>query len=105
MPQEIRYVQLDTQSFIDICNENKALKNEIILLEKHIEELQHSAHQTAGQLRKLKSRANTVECMREWRFRHNLKKLDKDITSFDEILKENIALKKENAELKEKLSD
>lgn len=105
MPQEIRYVQLDTKSFIDVCNENKALKNEIILLEKHIEELQQSSQRTAKQIRKLKSRANAVEDAREWKFRSNLCKLDKDITSFDEILKENIALKKENAELKEKLSD
>ena len=101
MVKEIKYVQIDTKSFIDLCNENKSLKKEIALLEAHVEKLQHSSHRLAGENRKLKSRANVDEDLREWRFRENL---TEDITSFDSVVKENISLKQENKELKEKLS-
>ena len=101
MVKEVKYVQIDTKSFIDLCNENRALKNEIYLLEQHIERLQQSSHKMAGENRRLKSRANVVEGNREWRFRENL---TEDITSFDSLVKEYLTLKQENKELKEKLS-
>lgn len=98
--KEVKYIQLDTKSFIEICHENQSLKHEIELLKHHVETLQLNAKKMSGELRTLRSRAGVVQDMREWRFRESL--IDK-ITSVDIILEENKKLLKENKELQEKL--
>jgi len=101
MVKDTKYVQIDTESFIKLCDDNAALKHEVSLLNQHIEDLQHSIYRLSGKNRQFQSEVNANRFHRESRFRHNL---NRDITSFDSIVEENIKLKKEIAELKEKLS-
>lgn len=102
MVQEVRYVQIDTKSFMKLCETNNSLKHEVMLLNDHIEELQRSNSKLSKINRQLKSKVNASRYHRESRFRHNLYN---DITSFDLIVEENIRLKEENAKLKQTLSN
>ena len=70
-------------------------------MEKHIEHLQLNAKKRSNELRKLKSKVNVSIVMRENEFRKNL---IEEITSVDNILKENKKLLDENKKLKDKLN-
>ena len=99
--KEVKYIQLDTKSFIEICNENQSLKHEIELLKHYVETLQLNAKKMSGEIRTLRSKASVVQDMREQRFRTSL---TDEITSVDIILEENKKLLEENKELQEKLN-
>ena len=102
MVEKVRYVQIDTKSFMKLCERNEQYKHEIMLLNQHVEELQRSILKLSGINRQLKAKVNASRNIRESKFRHNLYN---DITSFDLIVEENIKLKEENRKLKEKLSN
>ena len=103
-----KYVQIDVESFQNLCDENRALKEEKFLLECQIEKLQTINKRLGITNRGLLSQVNANKHRRTKKLLENL---DKDISSFEFIVKENAELKeqnteliKENTELKEEIS-